>query len=736
MGQPNRFAVLAALIGVFALTLPVASLANDAGVSGANFAESKGCEPFTAGLSRPLVNSTGYMSTNEQIKGPWGDMFGRTYYQVSQSLVEWQLPGTSKILRVHERMIPALDQAGASLEAHFGVGESYSVYSGYAAIWRTVGGSLRPSEHAFGTAFDINPRENPYSRDNYLRTDIPDWFVQSFVDAGFCWGGDWISVKDAMHFSWSGPALTPGYPGRPRPYPPVTSASGYQGATLSLNSRISTMPGTTVTLGDVTGEGAPDIIQLAASGRVEAAGAVGAYGQIAVRGTTGSGSAESVVGDYDLDGRPDVWVPDRSGSTIRFEAWTFGSGFEQALSITTAAPSSSTHLMLGFYDDDFLPDLYVFNGSLFSVYGSKSAYGSVTAQIALPSGADASWHFATGDHDIDGRSDIFAVSDGQNPSIAISTASGTSATFSTAVPVRASSVVDFADYDGDGREDLFVLTDSSLTIAFGGNSSGAPDSWFQGSTSIPHDAGPECQITECETIGYVSAEGIWSIADRPRTEPDVISFYYGDPGDAPFAGDWDCDGVDTPGLYRRSDGFVYLRNVNTQGIADREFYFGDPGDVPLVGDFNGDGCDTVSVFRPAEHRMYIINELGEAGAGLGAADFYFTFGASGDVPFVGDFDGDGKDEIALYRPTTGRIYLKWDLVGGAADATFVFGRPGDIPVAGDWNGDGSDTVALYRPSEGSWYIKLTNTGGSVDHVIHISIHANTTLPIVGMLGSS
>lgn len=736
MGQLNRFSVLAALIGVFALTLPVASLANDAGVSGANFAESKGCEPFTAGLSRPLVNSTGYMSTNEQIKGPWGDMFGRTYYQVSQSLVDWQLPGSTKILRVHERMIPALDQAGASLEAHLAAGKRYEVYSGYAAVWRTVGGSLRPSEHAFGTAFDINPRENPYSRDNYLRTDIPDWFVESFVDAGFCWGGNWVDVKDAMHFSWSGPVFTPGYPGRPPPYPPVTSASRYQGTTFSLSSRISSIPGTTVTLGDVTGDGAPDIVQLGASGRVEAAGAVGAYGQIAVRGTTGSGSVESVVGDYDLDGRPDVWVPDRRDSTVRFDIWTFGSDFVQGLSVTTAAPSSSTHLMLGLHDDDFLPDLYVFDGSSFSVYGSKTGYGTVTARIAMPPGADASWHFATGDHDSDGRSDIFAVSDGQNPSIAISTASGTSATFLTAVPVRASSAVDFADYDGDGREDLFVLTDSALTIALGGNSSGAPDASFQGPMSIPHDAGPECQLTECDTIGSVSAEGIWSIADRPRTEPDVNSFYYGDPGDAPFAGDWDCDGVDTPGLYRRSDGFVYLRNVNTQGIADREFYFGDPGDVPLVGDFNGDGCDTVSVFRPAEHRMYIINELGEAGAGLGAADFYFTFGASGDVPFVGDFDGDDKDEIALYSPTTGRIYLKWDLVGGAADATFVYGRRGDIPVAGDWNGDGSDTVALYRPSEGSWYIKLTNTDGSADHVIHLHPHADKTLPIVGMLGSS
>ena len=45
-------------------------------------------------------------------------------------------------------------------------------------------------------------------------------------------------------------------------------------------------------------------------------------------------------------------------------------------------------------------------------------------------------------------------------------------------------------------------------------------------------------------------------------------FFYGNPGDVPFMGDWDCDGVDTPGLFRLSDAFAYLRNSNSQGIAD------------------------------------------------------------------------------------------------------------------------------------------------------------------------
>ncbi len=209
------------------------------------------------------------------------------------------------------------------------------------------------------------------------------------------------------------------------------------------------------------------------------------------------------------------------------------------------------------------------------------------------------------------------------------------------------------------------------------------------------------------------------------------SFFYGDPGDTPFLGDWDCDGVDTPGLHRATDGKVYLRNSNDQGIADIEFFFGNPDDVPLVGDWDGDGCDTVSLHRPADGMVYIINELGSSGSGLGAADFSFTFGDPGDTVFAGDFDGNGTSDVAAHDPATGAISISLSLEAGPPDVEFFYGNPGDEPLGGDWDGDGDDSIGVYRPSDATFYLRNSNTTGVADSTVVAG--DGTGLPVIGRL---
>ncbi len=228
-------------------------------------------------------------------------------------------------------------------------------------------------------------------------------------------------------------------------------------------------------------------------------------------------------------------------------------------------------------------------------------------------------------------------------------------------------------------------------------------------------ATPPCPIGRtCDSVIEVDTGGRWSLWQGLRGTPPVSPFFFGDPGDVPFMGDWDGDGVATPGLYRQSDGFVYLRFSNSQGVADLEFFFGDPGDVPLVGDFDGDGRDSVSIWRASEARVYVINELGEAGKGLGSAQYSFSFGNPGDAPYVGDFDGDGIDTVGLYRESTGFVYFRNANSSGAADSSFFFGDPGDRIVAGDWDGDRRDSLGVYRASTGRFYVSLENAAGPAD----------------------
>jgi hypothetical protein len=238
-----------------------------------------------------------------------------------------------------------------------------------------------------------------------------------------------------------------------------------------------------------------------------------------------------------------------------------------------------------------------------------------------------------------------------------------------------------------------------------------------------------------ESVGVVdTSSGIWYLRDPSNGQ--TTSFYYGVPGDYPIIGDWDCDGDETPGLYRQSDGYVYLRDSNTQGVGEIKFYFGIPGDVPIAGDFDGDGCDTVSIYRPLESRFYIINKLGSNDGGLGAAEFAYYFGVPGDKAFVGDFDQDGIDEVGLHRESTGLVYFRYTHTQGIADQSFIFGDPGDKIIAGEWaqsSSFGPDTVGIFRPSNGTVYLRFTNTQGVAD--VSFAYGNINMLPIAGNFGA-
>jgi hypothetical protein len=223
---------------------------------------------------------------------------------------------------------------------------------------------------------------------------------------------------------------------------------------------------------------------------------------------------------------------------------------------------------------------------------------------------------------------------------------------------------------------------------------------------------------------------LWRLFTSTTNPP---TFFYGDPGDESFVGDWDCDGTETPGLYRRSDGFVYLRNSNTLGPADIQYFLGNEGDLPLAGDFNGDGCGTVSIYRPSIQTFFIINSLGANNGFVGAADTVYVFGDPDDKPFVGDFNGNGVETVGLHRESTGQVFIRQTHTQGAADLEFYFGNPDDRFVAGDWNANGIYSPGVFRPTDVTFYLRFTNTQGSADASTSFGGSASQ-LPVSGDLG--
>ncbi|WP_448073183.1 CAP domain-containing protein [Georgenia yuyongxinii] len=139
--------------------------------------------------------------------------------------------------------------------------------------------------------------------------------------------------------------------------------------------------------------------------------------------------------------------------------------------------------------------------------------------------------------------------------------------------------------------------------------------------------------------------------------------------------------------------------------ANVEFSYGSASDQVYVGDWDGNGSDTLALRRGAT--FYVKN----SNAG-GNADQVVTYGRPGDVVLVGDWDGNGTDTFAVRRGA--EYHVKNSLSGGAADARAVYGRAGDAILVGDWDGDGEDTFAVRRGSQ--YHVKNSIGAGQADQV--------------------
>jgi len=285
-----------------------------------------------------------------------------------------------------------------------------------------------------------------------------------------------------------------------------------------------------------------------------------------------------------------------------------------------------------------------------------------------------------------------------------------------------------------GDDDFFPLTGTPPPPA---------DCQPTGSGECPQ-AGPAGTATLDGTFSTSPANGIWRLY--------VIDYAAGDEGE--ISGGWSITitVADTPvgtqdaPVDMNGDGktdYVVVRNtgggptgqitwfVQPNGGAANSNYQMDWGiatDFFVPEDYDGDGSDDITVWRPdpAGSTFYVLQ----------SSNMTFLaaqFGREGDNPtVVGDYDGDGKTDFAVYRAGAldgvSAWYYRPSGTPGANFTTVYWGQTGDFPVPGDFDGDGKNDFVVQRNNGGGQGIFFLNLSGGGTEAIPFGTSTDLVAP--------
>ncbi|MCA9132006.1 MAG: protein kinase [Planctomycetales bacterium] len=248
------------------------------------------------------------------------------------------------------------------------------------------------------------------------------------------------------------------------------------------------------------------------------------------------------------------------------------------------------------------------------------------------------------------------------------------------------------------------------------------------------------ELSEIAVFG-VFREGWW-LLDHNRDGQADARIAFGQLGDQPLVGDFDGDGhVDLALVRPRDDGQLELhtriQRVGQETVVDQRLIPGRSGQV-IVADIDNDGrCDLGFVNSTAAAPDLLWQWDTDAD---GAIDVETRFGQVGEQPLVGDWDGDFKADQGVVSVSTiagAASVWRWQLstAGGrpssAVAAEAIFGLAGDQPCVGDWNGDGKSNIGVYRAVDGGGMF-LLDLDGKADSELQVHLGEAGDRPLVFM----
>ncbi|MEO6589916.1 MAG: CHRD domain-containing protein [Pyrinomonadaceae bacterium] len=189
----------------------------------------------------------------------------------------------------------------------------------------------------------------------------------------------------------------------------------------------------------------------------------------------------------------------------------------------------------------------------------------------------------------------------------------------------------------------------------------------------------------------------------------TLQYYaWGVRGDQAVTRDYDGDGITDVAVFRRgaaqgNQAFWFIRQSATNTARIERFGTtgdtagGTSGDTPIPGDYDGDGKFDLAVYRfgtIAPTNTYIIRRSSDN------AVTYQQFGNfQTDYILPGDYDGDGKFDLAVGRTGAAATSpFQW-IVRRSSDNSvtyYTFGISSDLPTQGDYDGDGRTDYSIYR----------------------------------------